>query len=82
EDARSWVERFVAWYNEEHLHSGINFVSPGDRHSGRHEAILAYRERVYAEARQRRPGRWAGEARDWTPTAEVRLNPGRSGKEA
>ncbi len=82
EDARGWVERFVAWYNEEHLHSGINFVSPGDRHGGRHRAILTHRERVYADAQQRRPGRWAGAARDWTPTAEVRLNPGRPGKAA
>lgn len=80
EDVRAWVERFVAWYNEQHLHSGINFVSPSDRHSGRHEAILAHRERVYAEARRRRPGRWAGELRDWTPTAMVRLNPGRPGR--
>lgn len=82
ENAREWVERFVAWYNEEHLHSGINFVSPGDRHSGRHEAILVHRERVYAEARRRRPERWVGEARDWTPIAQVRLNPGRLGRAA
>ena len=30
DDARAWVERFVAWYNDEHLHSGIRYVTPSD----------------------------------------------------
>lgn len=29
EDARAWVESFVGWYNEEHRHSGIRYVTPG-----------------------------------------------------
>ena len=33
--ARGWVGRFVAWYNHEHLHSAIRFVTPADRHAGR-----------------------------------------------
>ena len=32
--ATEWVEKFVHWYNEEHLHSGIKFVTPGCRHRG------------------------------------------------
>ncbi|MBF4114292.1 transposase [Enterobacter cloacae] len=28
-DARVWVESFVSWYNEEHRHSGIRYVTPG-----------------------------------------------------
>ena len=28
EAARDWVSTFAAWYNHEHLHSGIKFVSP------------------------------------------------------
>ena len=27
-EARRWVEHFVAWYNEDHQHSGIRFVNP------------------------------------------------------
>jgi putative transposase len=34
EKAREWVAGFVGWYNEEHRHSGIRFVTPGERHPG------------------------------------------------
>jgi putative transposase len=32
--ARDWVYDFVRWYNEAHHHSGIQFVTPAQRHSG------------------------------------------------
>jgi transposase InsO family protein len=47
EAARAWVERFVRWYNFEHLHSSIRFVTPESRHEGRDVAILAKRAEVY-----------------------------------
>jgi transposase InsO family protein len=75
EDARTWVAAFVAWYNDDHQHSGIRFVTPNQRHDGREVAILAHRHRVYLEARARRPGRWTRHTRNWTPVATVRLNP-------
>lgn len=28
--ARLWVRSFVGWYNHEHLHSGIGFVTPSE----------------------------------------------------
>ncbi|NRB42591.1 MAG: transposase [Pseudomonadales bacterium] len=28
EAVRVWVNGFVSWYNEEHCHSGIRFVTP------------------------------------------------------
>ena len=31
---REWVASFVSWYNTQHLHSGINFVTPDSRHKG------------------------------------------------
>jgi putative transposase len=78
EDARRWVEAFVRWYNGEALHSGIRFVTPEDRHEGRAEEILARRHRVYETARSRRPDRWSGRTRNWTPVDVVRLNPPRA----
>lgn len=32
--ARRWVAGFVDWYNQEHRHSAIQFVTPDQRHSG------------------------------------------------
>lgn len=73
--ARQWVHTFVCWYNEAHRHSGIQFVTPAERHSGKERAILANRKAVYAAARQRHPHRWSGETRNWAPIDEVWLNP-------
>jgi putative transposase len=75
EDARRWVQGFVAWYNEDHQHSGIRFVTPSQRHNGQDVAILAHRHEVYCQARARRPERWIGNTRDWSPITTVRLNP-------
>lgn len=73
-DARRWVEDFVSWYNGEHLHSAIRYVTPDDRHAGRDVAILAARKAVYRAAKTRTPRRWSGETRNWTPIGEVALN--------
>ena len=74
-DARAWVARFVSWYNEHHLHSGIGFVTPSSRHTGRANAIWNARTRVYAAAQKRHPERWTGSIRSWKVAAEVRLTP-------
>jgi transposase InsO family protein len=78
DEARSWVAYFVRWYNSEHRHSAIRFVTPNERHSGRDVEILAQRAELYAAARERRPERWTGSTRDWTPVREVVLNPASS----
>ncbi len=75
DDARGWVARFVHWYNHEHHHSALRFVTPDDRHFGREEAILAERHRIYERARHRRPDRWSGATRNWTTAGPVYLNP-------
>jgi putative transposase len=78
EDARRWVADFVAWYNGEHLHSGIRYVTPLDRHEGRDGAILAKRHALYRSAKKSTPRRWTGDTRNWTPVGDVSLNPLRS----
>lgn len=75
QDAYSWVARFVAWYNTEHRHSAIRFVTPDDRHFAREADLLAQRHHVYQRAQARHPERWSRDTRDWTPAGPVRLNP-------
>ncbi len=70
-----WVESFVRWYNHEHRHSGIRFVTPHERHTGREHAILAKRHTVYTNARAKHPERWSGTTRNWTAITSVYLNP-------
>jgi transposase InsO family protein len=77
EDARAWVSGFVGWYNSEHRHSGIRFVTPDERHHGRENAVLANRRRVYERARKKNPNRWSRAIRNWTPAPAVFLNPKR-----
>lgn len=74
-EARRWVMRFVEWYNHEHRHSSIRFVTPVQRHTGKDIDILACRERLYAQAKAANPRRWSGRTRNWTPVGSVHLNP-------
>lgn len=73
--ARAWVAQFVDWYNHEHLHSGIGYVTPADRHAGRDIALLGARRDVYNRARRRHPERWASKTRPWQRPTKVTLNP-------
>lgn len=73
--ARAWVHWFVTWYNTEHRHSAIRYVTPEQRHSGEEKEILRRRRALYARTRAVRPERWSGAIRNWTPIEEVRLNP-------
>lgn len=75
--ARAWVQRFVDWYNQVHRHSGLNYVTPEQRHRGEADQLLENRKVVYAAARQRNPERWSGDIRDWTLDPWVWLNPER-----
>jgi putative transposase len=75
--ARQWSWRFVHWYNEQHRHSGIRYVTPAQRHAGQDGPVLAARHVVYQDARQRNPQRWSGLTRNWTPVGVVTLNPER-----
>jgi transposase InsO family protein len=75
EEAQDWVERFAGWYNYEHRHSAIRFVTPAQRHSREEPEILKKRKEVYEEAKRSRPERWSGQTREWTPKGKVVLNP-------
>lgn len=75
EDAREWVREFVYWYNHEHRHSRIQFVTPNQRHAGLDKVILAKRADLYQQKRKERPERWSKAERNWQPIGDVELNP-------
>ena len=74
-EARVWVGGFVQWYNHEHRHSAINFVTPAQRHDGEDHALLAKRIAIYKAAKEQHPERWSGEIRNWQRINIVHLNP-------
>ena len=80
EAARVWVAHFVAWYNNEHRHSALDYLTPSERHEGRGDAILENRRTVYERARRARPARWPRGVRRWRADAEVSLNRPREGR--
>lgn len=75
EAAKTWMESFVKWYNTEHLHSGINFVTPASKHLGLDIELLKNRNEVYEKAKEKNPTRWSGKTRNWDAVALVKLNP-------
>ena len=75
EQAQSWVDGFVFWYNTQHLHSAIRYITPDDRHFGIEKHILANRRKVYEKARSQNPNRWSKNIRNWNSVRMVWLNP-------
>ena len=75
DEARAWMLRFVRWYNTEHRHSGLNFVTPVQRHEGEADTVMRQRIKVYEIARARHPRRWSREIRNWSLPDSVWLDP-------
>ena len=51
EEARRWEAAFVLWYDHEHRHSGIHYVTPAERHDGRDRTALEARKAFYTRAK-------------------------------
>ena len=79
--ARRWVQHFVDWYNNEHKHSGLNFISPTERHKGLDKEIFNKRIEVYEVAKNRHTERWTKDIRNWSLEDKVVLNPEKSTKD-
>lgn len=81
-DARIWAEKFVPWYNNEHLHSALKFVTPSQRHNGEDSAIRINRIAVYELAKIKNPQRWAGKTRNWLVNKIASLNPNKKARKS
>lgn len=60
EDARAFFTALMRWYNEEHYHSGIALLTPGDVHRGTAPAIITKRQAVLDAAHRAHPERFVG----------------------
>ena len=58
DEARRLVAGFVAYYNQQRLHSAIGFITPADMLAGRAEAIWTVRDQKLEAARARRRACW------------------------
>jgi putative transposase len=54
EEASVYFTRYFPWYNHEHLHSGIDYVTPEQCHRGLREAIVARRKEKFQQQRHLR----------------------------
>ncbi len=75
EIARAWVLEFSKYYNTEHRHRGIKFMTPKERHDGKSKVITEKRNKVYQQARSKNPQRWSRSTRNWEVEETVYLNP-------
>jgi transposase InsO family protein len=73
--ARTWFAGFVAWYNTEHRHSGIGYVTPQSRHEGWDLDLFATRNMTLAAARAKHPERWGMKIYIHESARVVYLNP-------
>ncbi|SDU16419.1 Transposase InsO and inactivated derivatives [Pseudomonas pohangensis] len=80
-EARLWVQKFIEWYNEDHRHSALKYVTPNERHEGKAPALLRARAVLYEGARLKNPSRWTTRTRNWDLASTVYLNPERSGEQ-
>lgn len=76
EEARQWCRQFVNWYNNEHRHSGINYYTPQQMHSGECWKAMKIRTKAYEDAKSKHPERWSRRnIRDLNPLMIAYLNP-------
>ena len=80
--SRRHVTELVHWYNHEHRHSAIRFVTPEQRHCGSDRALLVNRDTVFQRAQLANPSRWSKNTRNWNFIDTVHLNPDRQKTEA
>ena len=54
EEAIAYFTGYFPWYNHEHLHSGIDYVTPDQCHNGLREGIVARRKDLFQQHQQLR----------------------------
>ncbi|MCH7612288.1 MAG: transposase [Candidatus Marinimicrobia bacterium] len=58
QDARNYCGDFFKWYNEDHYHSGLNYLSPHSVHYGKADHLINQRQKIMNEVFKQYPGRF------------------------
>ena len=74
EHATKWAESFTKWYNHEHMHSSINYVTPIEKHLGLDITKLKARTEVFKMAYEQNPLRWSSDPKNWKAVDRIQLN--------
>lgn len=75
-EAQAWAQRFVTYYNTEHKHRSLNFVTPDQKHLSQDIALLKNRSDLLEKARAKNPARWIkNKIRNCEPAGHVNLYP-------
>ena len=57
-DARAWGQKFFAWYNYQHHHTGLGLMTPAAVHFGQAHALFLERQRILRVAYTAHPERF------------------------
>ena len=57
-ESREWFSNFIHWYNYEHKHSALQYVTPMEKRKGKHIGIFENRNSVLEKAKLNHPERW------------------------
>lgn len=75
EDARLYLEGFIKFYNNEHLHSNLGMMAPGEVHYGRVDEVVQVRQASLNRAFEQHPERFVnGPPRAARPPEAVWIN--------
>ena len=76
DDALAYCRSFFPWYNDQHRHSGLAYLTPGQVHHGRADDILAQRHQTMLGAYAEHPERFVhGPPKPHALPAVVWINP-------
>lgn len=74
EAARSYIAKYVHWYNHEHKHSGIALFSPAQVHDGSWREVWRTRDAASQRYFQAHPERFRARPKTATPAGTVGIN--------
>jgi len=78
-NAREWFANFINWYNQQHKHSGLQYVTPVQKRTGKHILIFSKRNKILQAAKEKHPERWGCKStKKYSVVKTEVLNPGKT----